>query len=148
MIDEFEGRIYTVGAERSAILQLQHDYDTLRPQQRAIIKKIAAECNEFGHSISIDQLKSHRRYLIGRGLLDLIMSDNFDELLITSLCNWIQGVLFKSAGGAVGHLGAEEAQEFSNYCRAIRHDKQPIEWITETDSFGFPKQMKEVNNVR
>ena len=48
MTDDFEGRIYTVGAERSAILQLQHDYDTLRPQQRAKIKKIAAECNEFG----------------------------------------------------------------------------------------------------
>ena len=70
------------------------------------------------------------------------MSDNFDELLITSLCNWIQGVLFKSAGGAVGHLGADEAEEFASYCRRIRHDEQPIEWLTETDSFGFPKQQK------
>ena len=142
MTDEFEGRIYTVGAERSAILQLQHDYDTLRPQQRAIIKKIAAECNEFGHSISIDQLKSHRRYLIGRGLLDLLMSDNFDELLITSLCQHISGVQFISAGGAIGHLNANEAEEFASHCRAIRWDEQDIVWNTSTDSFGFPSKEK------
>ena len=105
-----------------------------------MLKKIATECNEYGHSISLDSLKSHRRYQIGRGLVDLIMSDNCDELLITSLCHSIQGVLFKTAGGAIGHLDAECAEQFAVICRAIRWDEQDIVWNTSTDSFGFPKQ--------
>lgn len=140
MIDIFEGRIMDVGTDRTCILLLQDDFDTLRPHQRALVKNIATECNQFGHSISIDQLKSLRRYSIGRGLIDLIMSDNFDELLITSICRSVQGVQFKSAGGAVGHLNADEAEQFATICRAIRNDEQPIEWNTSTDSFGFPKQ--------
>jgi hypothetical protein len=106
MTDTFEGRTYDTGVDRTCVLQLQTDFDTLRPHQRAMVKKIATECTEYGHSISLDQLKSHRRYQIGRGLVDLIMSDNCDELLITSLCHSIQGVLFKTAGGAIGHLDA------------------------------------------
>ena len=43
-----------------------------------------------------------------------------DELLITSLCHSIQGVLFKTAGGAIGHLDAESAEQFATACRAIR----------------------------
>jgi hypothetical protein len=140
--DTFEGRLYEVGADRTSVLQLQTDFDSLRPHQRAMVKKIATECNEFGHSISLDSLKSHRRYQIGRGLIDLILSDNCDELLITSLCHSILGVLFKSAGGAVGHLNADEAEQFAVYCRAIRWDEQDIVWIYDTESFGFPNKMK------
>ena len=140
MTDTFEGHIYQIGADRTSALSLQSDFDTLRPQQRAKMKTISEQCCEFGHSISFDQLKSHRRYLIGRGLIDLIMSDNFDELLITSICHSIQGVQFISAGGAIGHLNANEAEQFAGHCRAIRWDEQDIVWNTSTDSFGFPKQ--------
>ena len=80
MTDTFEGRIYQIGADRTSALSLQSDFDTLRPQQRAKMKTISEQCCEFGHSISFDQLKSRRRYLIGRGLIDLIMSDNFDAI--------------------------------------------------------------------
>ena len=142
MIDTFEGHIYQIGADRTSALSLQSDFDTLRPQQRAKMKTISEQCCEFGHSISFDQLKSHRRYLIGRGLIDLIMSDNFDELLITSLCQHISGVQFISAGGAIGHLNANEAEEFASHCRAIRWDEQDIVWNTSTDSFGFPNKEK------
>lgn len=141
-MSDFEGRIYEIGGDRIAALSLQSDYDFLRPKQREHMKKIATECNSFGHSISFDKIKSHRRYMIGRGLIDLIMSDNFDELLITSLCFSIQGVQFKSAGGAVGHLDALEAEQFAFLCRKIKLDTQPIEWINETDSFGFPNTEK------
>lgn len=140
MTDTFEGRIYEIGVDRTSALSLQSDFDTLRPQQRAKMKFISEQCCEFGHSISFDELKSHRRYLIGRGLIDLILSDNFDELLITSLCHSIQGVLFISAAGAIGHLNATEAEEFASYCRRVRWDEQDIEWNKSTDSFGFPKQ--------
>ena len=142
MIDTFEGHIYQIGADRTSALSLQSDFDTLRPQQRAKMKTISEQCCEFGHSISFDQLKSHRRYLIGRGLIDLIMSDNFDELLITSLCQHISGVQFISAGGAIGHLNANEAEQFAVYCRAIRWDEQDIVWNNETDSFVFPNKEK------
>ena len=142
MIDTFEGRTYDTGVDRTCVLQLQTDFDSLRPHQRAMLKKIATECNEYGHSISLDQLKSHRRYQIGRGLVDLIMSDNCDELLITSLCHSIQGVLFKTAGGAIGHLDASCAEQFAVMCRAIRWDEQDIVWNTSTDSFGFPSKEK------
>lgn len=140
--NEFEGRIYETGGDLQSALRLQDDFDTLRPQQRAILKRIATECNEFGHTISFDQLKSHRRYSIGRGLIDLILSDNCDELLITSLCHSIQGVLFKTAGGAIGHLDASCAEQFAVICRAIRWDEQDIVWNTSTDSFGFPNKEK------
>ncbi len=140
MSDTFEGRTYDTGVDRTCVLQLQTDFDTLRPHQRAMVQKIATECSAFGHSISLDQLKSHRRYQIGRGLVDLIMSDNCDELLITSLCHSIQGVLFKTAGGAIGHLDAESAEQFATACRSIRWDELDIVWNTATDSFGFPKQ--------
>jgi len=142
MTDTFEGRTYDTGVDRTCVLQLQSDFDSLRPHQRAMLKKIATECNEYGHSISLDQLKSHRRYQIGRGLVDLIMSDNCDELLITSLCHSIQGVLFKTAGGAIGHLDAACAEQFAVLCRAIRWDDQDIVWNTSTDSFGFPSKEK------
>jgi hypothetical protein len=148
MTDIFEGRTYDTGVDRTCVLQLQTDFDSLRPHQRAMLKKIATECNEYGHSISLDQLKSHRRYQIGRGLVDLIMSDNCDELLITSLCHLIQGVLFKTAGGAVGHLDAACAEQFAVLCRAIRWDEQDIVWNISTDSFGFPSKENEVSNVR
>ena len=142
MSDTFEGRTYATGVDRSCVLQLQSEFDCLRPHQRAMMKKIATECNEYGHSISLDQLKSHRRYQIGRGLVDLILSDNCDELLITSLCHSIQGVLFKSAGGAIGHLDAIEAEQFAKFCSRIRWDEQDIVWNTSTDSFGFPNKEK------
>ena len=140
--NEFEGRIYETGSDLQSALRLQHDYDTLRPPQRAVIKRIATECNEFGHTISFDQLKSHRRYSIGRGLIDLLMSDNCDELLISSICFSIQGVLFKSAGGAIGHLDAIEAEQFAKYCRAIRWDEQDIEYDSDSNIFQFPNTQK------
>jgi len=140
--NEFEGRIYETGSDLQSALRLQQDYDTLRPPQRAVIKRIAMECNEFGHTISFDQLKSHRRYSIGRGLIDLLMSDNCDELLISSICFSIQGVLFKSAGGAIGHLDAIEAEQFAKYCRAIRWDEQDIEYDSESNIFQFPNTQK------
>ena len=140
--NEFEGRIYETGGDLQSALRLQDDFDTLRPQQRAILKRIATECNEFGHTISFDQLKSHRRYLIGRGLIDLILSDNCDELLISSICFSIQGVLFKSAGGAIGHLDAIEAEQFAKYCRAIRWDEQDIEYDSDSNIFQFPNTQK------
>lgn len=142
MNPDFEGHIYTTGADRSSALQLQADFDTLRPQQRDKIKRIATEANEAHHSISFDQLKSHRRFLIGRGLVDLVMSDNCDEDLIRSVCGFVTGFIMKTAGGAVGHLDAQEAQEFYNLCHRIRYDEQDIEYYPKTNLFGFPKQAK------
>jgi hypothetical protein len=51
-------------------------------------------------------------------------------------------VLFKTAGGAIGHLDASCAEQFAVMCRAIRWDEQDIVWNTSTDSFGFPSKEK------
>jgi len=142
MTDVFEGKLLTVGTDRTSALQLQADFDTLRPKHRAMIKKVATECNEYGHSISFDQMKSHRRYCIGRGLVDLAMSDNFDEHLIRGVCFAVTGYIMNTAGGAVGHLCAQEAQQFRTICLDIRNDQADINWLAEEEIFGFPKLQK------
>ena len=57
MTDDFEGKLLTTGTDRTSALQLQADYDTLRPKHRLLIKKVATECNEYGHSISFDHIR-------------------------------------------------------------------------------------------
>ena len=144
MTDDFEGRIYTTGSDRTSALQLQADFDTLRPKHRAMIKKVATECNEYGQTISFDQMKSHRRFCIGRGLIDLALSDNFDEDLIRSVCYAATGYIMNTAGGAVGHLNAMEAEQFKKYCNHVRYDEAEMSYEDETNTFNlrFPNQQK------
>lgn len=139
--DDFEGEIYKVGPQLVSALQLQADFDTLRPKHRVQIKTVATQCNEYGHSISFDQLKSHRRWCIGRGLIDLALSDNFDEDLIRSICYAVTGYIMNTAGGAVGHLEATEAEQFKTLCNHVRFDRAEITYNEDnTFTLQFPNQ--------
>jgi len=141
-MNDFEGHLYEIGVERTCAAMLQDDFDTLRPQQRSLIKDVATQAHEYGQSISFDRLKSHRRYLIGRGLIDLIMSDNFDEDLIRSICYSATGYEMKTAGGAVCHLNATQAEVFRDICKLVRFDEQEITYDTDMNIFRFPNKQK------
>lgn len=142
-LDPVEGRMMDVDfADIKGMEALTNHFNNLIGMQRAHLGKLTEQSMLAGRSISLRELKSHRRFEIGRGIILLINDEQYDEELVMSICSHITGQQYKRAGQGLADLRHNQAQRFADICLWITVDAITLEYNSQTQRFLFKENQK------
>ena len=136
MIDPIEGRTYDVRNEDiQAINYIKTQIQSLDHERRNEYATLLIDAQSAKRNINLSANKSHRRFEIARGILLLMQDGQFDRDLVKGICSHITKQEYLKAGEALGHLNAQQAEQFAQICYGITADQVTIQYIPEQNTF-------------
>jgi hypothetical protein len=136
MIDPIEGRAYDVTNEDiQAINYIKTQIQSLDHERRNEYATLLIDAQSAKRNINLSANKSHRRFEIARGILLLMQDGQFDRDLVKGICSHITKQEYLKAGEALGHLNAQQAEQFAQICYGITADQVTIQYIPEQNTF-------------
>jgi molybdenum cofactor biosynthesis enzyme len=136
MIDPIEGRAYDVtNDDIQAINFIKTQIQSLDHERRNEYATLLIDAQSAKRNINLSANKSHRRFEIARGILLLMQDGQFDRDLVKGICSHITKQEYLKAGEALGHLNAQQAEQFAQICYGITADQVKIQYIPEQNSF-------------
>jgi len=137
MNDPIEGRAYDVRNEDiQAINFIKTQIQSLDHDRRNEYATLLIDAQSAKRNINLSANKSHRRYEIARGILLLMQDGQFDRDLVKGICSHITKQQYLKAGEALGHLNAQQAEQFAQICYGITADQVTIQYIPEQNTFS------------
>jgi molybdenum cofactor biosynthesis enzyme len=137
MTDPIEGRAYDVTNEDiQAINYIKTQIQSLDHERRNEYATLLIDAQSAKRNINLSANKSHRRYEIARGILLLMQDGQFDRDLVKGICSHITKQEYLKAGEALGHLNAQQAEQFAQICYGITADQVTIQYIPEQNTFS------------
>jgi hypothetical protein len=137
MNDPNEGRAYDVRNEDiQAINFIKTQIQSLDHDRRNEYATLLIDAQSAKRNINLSANKSHRRYEIARGILLLMQDGQFDRDLVKGICSHITKQQYLKAGEALGHLNAQQAEQFAQICYGITADQVTIQYIPEQNTFS------------
>jgi molybdenum cofactor biosynthesis enzyme len=136
MTDPIEGRAYDVTSEDiQAINYIKTQIQSLDHERRNEYATLLIDAQSAKRNINLSANKSHRRFEIARGVLLLMQDGQFDRDLVKGICSHITKQEYLKAGEALGHLNAQQAEQFAQICYGITADQVTIQYIPEQNTF-------------
>jgi hypothetical protein len=136
MIDPIEGRSFDIlQPDIHAINYIKTQIQSLDHERRNEYATLLIDAQSVKRNINLSANKSHRRYEIARGILLLMQDGQFDRDLVKGICSHITNDTYTKAGEALGHLNAQQAEQFAQICYGITADQVIIQYIPEQNSF-------------
>jgi len=136
MTDPIEGRAYDVTNEDiQAINYIKTQIQSLDHERRNEYATLLIDAQSAKRNINLSANKSHRRFEIARGILLLMQDGQFDRDLVKGICSHITKQEYLKAGEALGHLNAQQAEQFAQICYGITADQVTIQYIPEQNTF-------------
>ena len=136
MIDPIEGRAYDVtNDDIQAINFIKTQIQSLDHERRNEYATLLIDAQSAKRNINLSANKSHRRFEIARGILLLMQDGQFDRDLVKGICSHITKQEYLKAGEALGHLNAQQAEQFAQICYGITADQVRIQYIPEQNTF-------------
>jgi len=136
MTDPIEGRAYDVTNEDiQAINYIKTQIQSLDHERRNEYATLLIDAQSAKRNINLSANKSHRRFEIARGILLLMQDGQFDRDLVKGICSHITKQQYRKAGEALGHLNAQQAEQFAQICYGITADQVKIQYIPEQNTF-------------
>ena len=137
MIDPIEGRAYDVtNDDIQAINFIKTQIQSLDHERRNEYATLLIDAQSAKRNINLSAKKSHRRFEIARGILLLMQDGQFDRDLVKGICSHITKQQYLKAGEALGHLNAQQAEQFAQICYGITADQVKIQYIPEQNTFS------------
>jgi hypothetical protein len=137
MTDPIEGRAYDVTNEDiQAINYIKTQIQSLDHERRNEYATLLIDAQSAKRNINLSANKSHRRFEIARGILLLMQDGQFDRDLVKGICSHITKQEYTKAGEALGHLNAQQAEQFAQICYGITADQVTIQYIPEQNTFS------------
>ena len=137
MIDPIEGRAYDVtNDDIQAINFIKTQIQSLDHERRNEYATLLIDAQSAKRNINLSANKSHRRFEIARGILLLMQDGQFDRDLVKGICSHITKQEYLKAGEALGHLNAQQAEQFAQICYGITADQVTIQYIPEQNTFS------------
>lgn len=137
MIDPIEGRAYDVtNDDIQAINFIKTQIQSLDHERRNEYATLLIDAQSAKRNINLSANKSHRRFEIARGILLLMQDGQFDRDLVKGICSHITKQQYLKAGEALGHLNAQQAEQFAEICYGITADQVKIQYIPEQNTFS------------
>jgi len=137
MTDQIEGRAYDVTNEDiQAINYIKTQIQSLDHERRNEYATLLIDAQSAKRNINLSANKSHRRFEIARGILLLMQDGQFDRDLVKGICSHITKQEYTKAGEALGHLNAQQAEQFAQICYGITADQVTIQYIPEQNTFS------------
>jgi molybdenum cofactor biosynthesis enzyme len=137
MIDPIEGRAYDVtNDDIQAINFIKTQIQSLDHERRNEYATLLIDAQSAKRNINLSANKSHRRFEIARGILLLMQDGQFDRDLVKGICSHITKQQYLKAGEALGHLNAQQAEQFAQICYGITADQVKIQYIPEQNTFS------------
>ena len=137
MTDPIEGRAYDVTNEDiQAINYIKTQIQSLDHERRNEYATLLIDAQSAKRNINLSANKSHRRFEIARGILLLMQDGQFDRDLVKGICSHITKQEYLKAGEALGHLNAQQAEQFAQICYGITADQVKIQYIPEQNTFS------------
>jgi molybdenum cofactor biosynthesis enzyme len=137
MTDPIEGRAYDVTNEDiQAINYIKTQIQSLDHERRNEYATLLIDAQSAKRNINLSANKSHRRFEIARGILLLMQDGQFDRDLVKGICSHITKQEYLKAGEALGHLNAQQAEQFAQICYGITADQVTIQYIPEQNTFS------------
>ena len=137
MNDPIEGRAYDIRNEDiQAINFIKTQIQSLDHDRRNEYATLLIDAQSAKRNINLSANKSHRRYEIARGILLLMQDGQFDRDLVKGICSHITKQEYLKAGEALGHLNAQQAEQFAQICYGITADQVTIQYIPEQNTFS------------
>ncbi len=137
MIDPIEGRAYDVtNDDIQAINFIKTQIQSLDHERRNEYATLLIDAQSAKRNINLSANKSHRRFEIARGILLLMQDGQFDRDLVKGICSHITKQQYLKAGEALGHLNAQQAEQFAQICYGITADQVTIQYIPEQNTFS------------
>ena len=143
MTDPIEGRAYDVTNEDiQAINYIKTQIQSLDHERRNEYATLLIDAQSAKRNINLSANKSHRRFEIARGILLLMQDGQFDRDLVKGICSHITKQEYLKAGEPLGHLNAQQAEQFAQICYGITADQVTIQYIPEQNTFRVQEESK------